>query len=142
VYQGSESQAYTNVVDVGNTTSIDISDLIVTRTYYFAVTAYDSTGLESEFSGEISYVVPDSAPRPPVTSPPLSILQTVSGQVLLTGMGSAGAIYDIWASTDFSSWMVVGSVTVDSTGWFRFTDPSSSPLRTRFYVVRETNPPP
>lgn len=70
VYQGGASHAYTNSVDAGNTTQKTLSPLIAGRTYYFAVTAYSSTGVESDYSAEISYTVPTStAPVIALTSP-------------------------------------------------------------------------
>src|SRR5690242_15877873 len=45
VYQGGASHAYTNTVDAGNTTQKTLSPLIAGRTYYFAVTAYGSSGV-------------------------------------------------------------------------------------------------
>src|SRR5947199_1706688 len=61
LYQGGESQIYTNVIDVGTADTATITGLDPQVTYYFAVTAYDATGLESAFSGEISYTVPAMA---------------------------------------------------------------------------------
>ena len=54
LYSGSSSKTYTNVTDVGNVTSNVVAGLVLGRTYFFAVTAYDSGG-ESDFSNEISY---------------------------------------------------------------------------------------
>jgi hypothetical protein len=58
LYQGGASRVYTNSVDNGTATQRTISSLTPGRTYYFAVTAYSSTGLESANSSEISYTVP------------------------------------------------------------------------------------
>jgi len=44
-------------IDVGNTTSYTVSNLIDGQTYYFNVTAYDAAGVESEYSGEVSMLV-------------------------------------------------------------------------------------
>ena len=46
---------------MGNWPSVTISGLINGETYYFCVTAFDSQGTESDFSGEISYTVPEGA---------------------------------------------------------------------------------
>jgi hypothetical protein len=59
VYYGSVSIAYTQTVDVGMTGSPSapsyvINNLADGNTYYFAVTAYDSSGNESGYSGEVS----------------------------------------------------------------------------------------
>lgn len=64
LYQGPAPRFYTNVVDVGNVTSHLIRNLKLGVTYYFAVTAYDRIGLESDFSNEADYTTP-SRPAPP-----------------------------------------------------------------------------
>ena len=43
-----------------------MSNLLNGTTYFFAVTAYDTNGLESDFSTEISYTIPE----PPVIPNP------------------------------------------------------------------------
>src|SRR5271154_3267153 len=65
VYFGGVSETYTNKISAGDTTSAVISNLVSGATYYFAATAYDSTGLESPFSNEASYAVPLTATNNP-----------------------------------------------------------------------------
>src|SRR5664280_1352135 len=60
VYYGVASRTYTNIVDVGDVTNTTISGLVEGTTYYFAVTAYNILGMESDFSAEVSYTVPVS----------------------------------------------------------------------------------
>jgi Fibronectin type III domain len=55
LYQGAASGDYTNRIDTGNVTSSTVSALTPGLNYYFAVSAYDATGLESALSSEISY---------------------------------------------------------------------------------------
>jgi hypothetical protein len=55
VYYGKSSGFYTGVVDVGNRTECVITGLDPGTTYFFACTAYNSSGDESNFSGEIVY---------------------------------------------------------------------------------------
>jgi hypothetical protein len=52
VYYGNASRNYDNVIDVGDVTAVEIGDLENT-TYYFAITAYDDAGGESDYSEEI-----------------------------------------------------------------------------------------
>jgi len=54
LYQGSESLTYTNAMDVGasNRTYYPTK---VGSSYFFALTAYNSNGLESDFSAELAY---------------------------------------------------------------------------------------
>ena len=53
VYYGPSSGNYTQTIDVGNATAIQI-DSLAAGTWYFAVTAYDSSGNESTFSNEVT----------------------------------------------------------------------------------------
>ena len=58
VYYGTETENYTESVDVGNTTICIISNLEEGRTYFFAAAAYYDTHsgiIEGELSAEISY---------------------------------------------------------------------------------------
>lgn len=57
LYWGTASRNYTNSHDAGNANRYTIPDLQEGVTYYFAATAYDSTGNESAYSAEISYTV-------------------------------------------------------------------------------------
>jgi len=66
IYLGPTSAGYTNSVTFGNVTNAVISNLVASTTYYFAATAYDGVGLESDFSNETSYTVP----TPPTNTPP------------------------------------------------------------------------
>ena len=54
LYYGTESGYYSNVVNVGNYTSAELSNL-ATETWYLAVTAYDYFGNESELSDQIHH---------------------------------------------------------------------------------------
>jgi chitodextrinase len=57
VYYGTESRVYPYIVDVQNSTSWTISSLVPGTTYYFAMTAYDSSGVESDYSIELSTTI-------------------------------------------------------------------------------------
>lgn len=56
VYYGTKPRTYTNSIVIGNVTKYTIN--LASGTYYFTVTAYDSTGLESTFSNEASKTIP------------------------------------------------------------------------------------
>jgi hypothetical protein len=70
VYSGAASHAYTNVLQVGNATNATVSGLAPGTTYYFAVTAVNSLGLESVTSTEINYSVPAANTAPVISSIP------------------------------------------------------------------------
>ena len=55
LYYGGASRTYTNANNLGNATNATISSLISGKTYYFAATAYDASGAESDYSTEVVY---------------------------------------------------------------------------------------
>ena len=91
VYYGVASRTYTNMINVGDVTTVTISNLVPGVTYYFAATTYNAAGLESDYSTELSYTVPAAANAQPTLNVIASLsinenagLQTVS----LTGISS------------------------------------------------------
>jgi hypothetical protein len=59
VYYGHSSGVYGTPVTIGNQTTYTVTGL-TSGTYYFAVTAFDASGNESDFSNEISQVIGSS----------------------------------------------------------------------------------
>jgi len=53
VYYGISSRNYSHNIDVGNVETYGVSNL-TSETYYFAVTAYDTSANESDYSNEVS----------------------------------------------------------------------------------------
>ncbi len=70
VYYGNASGNYTSNLDVGNVTTYTVTGL-QPGTYYFAVTAYDTSGNESDFSNEVSTTI--SGNQAPVVSVSASV---------------------------------------------------------------------
>ncbi|HEX6706122.1 MAG TPA: fibronectin type III domain-containing protein [Albitalea sp.] len=62
VYSGTQSKSYSQAkgagLVAGNVTTMTVTGLTSGRTYYFAVTAYDSAGNESGYSSEVFKVIP------------------------------------------------------------------------------------
>lgn len=54
VYYGTSSGVYDTTLDVGSVITSTVSNLTDGVIYYFAVTAYDLSGNESDFSNEVS----------------------------------------------------------------------------------------
>lgn len=74
VHYGTVPGSYTSHVDMGNVNSCVVSGLLDGVTYYFAATAYDGDGNESDYSTAVNYTVPQApAPVPePTTAAPAS----------------------------------------------------------------------
>jgi hypothetical protein len=130
IYYGGVSGDYTNKTNVGQVTSATISGLVAGATYYFAATAYDSLGQESDFSSEASYLVPAERPTVQIRNAP-------AGQFILTVSGLIGQTYDIEATQDFVGWTVIGTVTMGASGSLDFTDADAAGFPQRFYRTRE-----
>jgi hypothetical protein len=62
LYYGTASGVYTHTNVLGLVTNTAVSGLSEGVTYYFAVTAFNTSGLESDFSNEVSYQVPFPEP--------------------------------------------------------------------------------
>ena len=57
IYYGTSTGSYTTTVDAGNFTTYTVPALSA-GTYYFAVTAYDTSGNESNYSNEVNKAIP------------------------------------------------------------------------------------
>jgi sulfur relay (sulfurtransferase) complex TusBCD TusD component (DsrE family) len=110
LYEGGASRTYTNVMDVGIATNGTFSGLASGATYFFAVTAYNTNGLESDYSTEVSCTVPLPTNNPPVvtlTSPAnnaaFTALATISLAATVTANGHAITKVQFYSDTDLLS---------------------------------------
>jgi hypothetical protein len=86
---GVSSGTYTQTVNVGNATSATISPLNSSTTYYFILTSYNSAGLQSVPSNEISITVgPNIPPTVTLTSPQSGASVTGLTPIALTATAS------------------------------------------------------
>jgi len=60
LYYGTTSGSYSTIISVGNFTLASISDLLPGVTYYFAATAVDGSGNETNYSNQVSLIITDS----------------------------------------------------------------------------------
>lgn len=73
IYVGPSSRVYTNIVTLSNVLTCTISNLNKGNTYFFTATAYDASGLESDYSNEVSYTVPPIFPGPSDLRPVVAV---------------------------------------------------------------------
>lgn len=75
VYYGAASRDYTNSFNVGKVTNATVSGLLEDVTYFFAVTAVNEVGLESDPSEEVSHLFPSNDPY----------ISTIANHVMIQG---------------------------------------------------------
>lgn len=88
VYYGIQSGDYDSVIDVGNVIQYLVLDLEPETQYYFAVTAYDTSGNESGFSEEIDSITSEDPLPDPPPDPPLELVMVIlpnGGEILKSG---------------------------------------------------------
>jgi Fibronectin type III domain len=133
LYYGTASGNYTSSIVVGNVATATVLGLSVGVTYYFAITTVGADGQESDFSGEISYRQENSGTQ-------MHIQGVSGGQFILTVTGPAEHTYDIEATQDFTTWTVIGTVTLDDSGSLDFTDTNAAEFPQRFYRTIDAQP--
>lgn len=121
IHFGTISHSYTELLDVGSATNATIVLPSPGTTYYFAATAYDASGVESEFSNEISFTLPAEAR--------LTAAGLVAGQFSFTVTGTPGVSYVVEASTNLADWFPVQT----NVAPFQFVDLNPAGLSQCFY---------
>jgi hypothetical protein len=89
LYSGTTSGVYGQTIEVGNATSTLVSNLVTGKTYFFTVTAYNTTGVESAPSNEVSYLAPPNTGPAQMVSPAPGSTFTSTSVTLNQRAGSA-----------------------------------------------------
>ena len=121
-YGGQATGGYTNEITVGNTTNTTVTGLVSGGTYFFSARAVSSSGFESTFAIQTSYVAPGLAAI-------IGKLVYSSNGVSMPVTGAPGSVYAIQASTDMVNWI---SLQTNMTP-LQFTDTNADKYRKRFY---------
>ncbi len=130
IYYGVASATYSNSVSAGTNLTATVSNLVVGTKYYFAATATDKDGLESDYSTEISTVV--SLPNQPPTLNALAnvtvnesaSLQTVNLSGITSGATNESQTLTVTASSSNTGLIPMPTVNYTSpntTGSISFT---------------------
>lgn len=119
VYYGTSTGNYSISYDAGNVNSYVISDLEAGNTYYFAATAYDQYGNESNFSNEVTYIAAGANSSPVAQNGVHSTNEDTPGSGVLTATDPDGdtLIYSITAQG------AIGTVAINdsATGSYTYT---------------------
>ena len=120
IYYGVAARTYTNTIQVGKVTTATVSNLVAGVPYFFAATAVDDVGLESDYSDEVSGTIP--LPNQPPTLAPLTdlVIEENAGQqtVNLTGITSG--------ATNENQTLTVTATSTERKAPIRFRMPASS----------------
>jgi hypothetical protein len=106
VYYGNGSRSYQNQIPVGNNLTALLSGLTAGTKYYFAVTAIDAFGIESDFSGEASYLMPGN--QAPTISP-------ISPQTVMSGQATAAIPFTVGDAETAASNLTVSATSSSTT---------------------------
>jgi hypothetical protein len=87
LYYGTASRSYDRTIEVADGTSVPVADLDAGTTYYFAVTAYNTAGLESDFSNEVSYTTLEPTTNQPPYAVDLDLVMTADQSVSVNLVG-------------------------------------------------------
>ncbi|HWD92919.1 MAG TPA: fibronectin type III domain-containing protein [Verrucomicrobiae bacterium] len=125
LYYGGATRDYTNAIDLGPATNTLVGGLTEGKTYFFAVTAYDAYGDESDYSEETIYIVPGYLVLTPGASP--------GAGVRIQFPVASGHWYEIQESPDLQSWTTIQKVLGSMTnGWVEY-DPSPTNQGPQFF---------
>jgi hypothetical protein len=81
IYIGYQTRTYSWSIDAGKQTQGTVNNLVDGTAYYFALTAYNTQGLESGFSNEVTYMVPATSQAT------LTVSRSGTGSGTVTGTG-------------------------------------------------------
>ena len=132
IYYGAASATYTNTVAAATNTMVTISNLVNGTTYYFAATAVDTAGLESDYSTEISALIGSLLTNQPPTLDSLANvsinenagLQTVNLSGITSGASNESQTLAVTASSSNTGLIPTPAVSYTSpstTGSITFT---------------------
>jgi hypothetical protein len=124
IYYGTASGVYNQVDYVTGSTSVTITNLVQGTTYYFTGTAVNTSGIQSQFSDQIEYTIPN-----PFAAALLPVASPIGGLFALTINGVTGGTYVVQASTNLVSWTCVET----NTAPFTFVDGNAGRFSRRFY---------
>ncbi|HOI07755.1 MAG TPA: fibronectin type III domain-containing protein [Deltaproteobacteria bacterium] len=134
IYCGTRSRTYGSPVVVGRVTACQLTGIASGKTYYVALTAYDTSGNESSFSPEVSVFVPA---RDGTAAAAVELISPLKGAYLssppkFSWKGSGVTMYKLYISPGGREYTRIycgsaAACTISSSFWSMFV-PSGSTL--------------
>ena len=147
VHFGTESGVYSNVIDVRGTTSASLPQLLMGGTYYMAVSAYNSAGLEGPRSAEFS--VTAAVPSSQALNTSFAFSGTTQGQGQLQwkypkSAAASASGFKVYASEDLKTWTETSQVdptkpASSDSEWLYFNYPYQTTKSRMFFRVAASN---
>ena len=119
---------FTQIQDIGNTTTVTVSGLTAGQIYFFFVTAYNAAG-ESPPSNEVSF-------RATLDAPMLAMQTMPNGNVHLTVTDAVGQTDSVYMSSDLQKWTRLATA-LNKTGTLVVDDPGAQSTERRFYRLTD-----
>lgn len=120
---GTSSRSYNIVIPVGKTTEYTVTELPPGSKFFFAVTAVNSSGLESTYSEEVSHSI----------APAVVLAQKTETGFKLTVTGDPATTYRIETSENLHDWVIVATQATNSSGQLVFVEAQPAESRIRFF---------
>jgi len=132
LYYGTASRSYIRSNIVAGRTQATVSNLTDGVTYYFAVKAYNTSGLQSDFSNEVSYSVPmpDNLPTFAAIADQASDEDTARNVAIQLQGANADRPMTIWATSSNPLLVPLANVVLSGSGANRLA--SITPARNRY----------
>ncbi len=142
---GGSSGSYDTVIDVGAVPSAPLPPMILGRTYYVALSAYDTANRNGPLSTEL---VVTASPPAPVADTGFATSSAGQGALQWRYSKAASGTADrfvIESSTDLKTWSPAGSLTPGAavrsdTQWIYFSVPFATDKPRQFFRVGAVNP--
>lgn len=142
---GSSSRTYVTVLNVGAVPSAPLPPMILGRTYYVALSAYDTANRESPLSAEL---VVTASPPAPVADTGFATSSAGQGALQWRYAKAASSTTDrfvIESSNDLKTWLPAGSLTPGAAvrsdaQWIYFNVPFATDKPRQFFRVGAVNP--
>ncbi len=142
---GSSSRNYGTVLNVGAVRSAPLPAMILGRTYYVALSAYDTANRDSPLSAELVVI---ASPPAPVADTGFATSSAGQGSLQWRYSKTASIPADRFAiesSTDLKTWLPAGSITPggavrSDAQWIYFNVPFATDKPRQFFRVGAVNP--